>query len=358
MRAHTLRRIAQALAAAGIPLLLLSLLLPAVAWLTAVRPRLLVAAASIVMAGVASYLLILARIVRRRIPPPAPVAARFIRREGSLLAPYDGPAPAESLALQEEGHCILRRVFSRDEIDALRAEVLSVFERYPPDGRPFGSIELAGSMYRYEMFNRGALCQRAIEHRRILDVIEQLLGDDCHVIANTAWRNPPHHQGSSIGCDWHTDAGPHLPRSRGVEWPDALAYPIFVIGVHVYLEDCGPDDGPTGVIPGSHKSGQPPPADERWSDKLSYKGRTAVSHIVRAGDVGMFVSDVWHRRMPATERGKGRLFLQINYGRRDIAQRVLPCDAVNHVREEARARALTPRQQRLIGIHPAHFYDG
>lgn len=30
-----------------------------------------------------------------------------------------------------------------------------------------------------------------VGYTRILEVIEPLLGGDCHVIANTAWRNPP-----------------------------------------------------------------------------------------------------------------------------------------------------------------------
>lgn len=305
---------------------------------------------------IAVSLLATALPLRRRPHLPAPGHGRFLRRSASLLMLHDGPAPIETLQLQDDGHCVVRNVFTPGEVAALRSEVLDVFESFPPDGRPFSATEEQGRMYRYQMFNRSPLSQRALEHRRILDVIEPLLGDDCHVIANTAWRNPPRQ--ATLGQDWHTDAGPHVPRSPDIEWPEGMPYPIFVIGVHVYLEDCGTDDGPTGVIPGSHRSGQPPPPDRRWDDALSYRGRSAQSHIVKAGDVGMFVSDVWHRRMPASDGGKGRLFLQINYGRRDIAQRILLSREFHQASPEAVARAATQRQQQLIGIHPAHFYDG
>jgi hypothetical protein len=74
--------------------------------------------------------------------------------------------------------------------------------------------------------------------------------------------------------------------------------------------------------------------------------------------VSFFISDVWHRRMPPSPEAKGRFFLQTNYGRREIAQRILPTDVVNHVRPEAAARARTERERQLIGLHESVFYDG
>jgi hypothetical protein len=76
-----------------------------------------------------------------------------------------------------------------------------------------------------------------------------------------------------------------------------------------------------------------------------------------AGDVCLFVSDVWHRGTPS-DGGHGRLFLQVHYGRRDIAQRLRTTAEVNHLSPEARERAVTPRQRTLVGLHDAYFYDG
>jgi hypothetical protein len=77
----------------------------------------------------------------------------------------------------------------------------------------------------------------------------------------------------------------------------------------------------------------------------------------RAGDVALFVSDAWHRGTPAAG-GSGRLFLQVHYGRRDLAQRIRTTSEVNHVSEEAIARASTPRERTLVGLHDPYFYDG
>ncbi len=149
-----------------------------------------------------------------------------------------------------------------------------------------------------------------------------------------------------------------MPRAEGIEWPENIPYPIFVVGTHVYLQDCNLEDGPTAVIPGSHTSGRVPPRELVWDLDLPYRERSLEVHIANAGDVGFFVSDSWHRRLPPAENGAGRFFLQTNYARREIAQRVLPTDEVNHTREAARARALTERERQLIGLHRQVFYDG
>ena len=185
-----------------------------------------------------------------------------------------------------------------------------------------------------------------------------MIGDDCHVIACTAWRNPADPAHAPQGQEWHTDAGPHIPRSPDVDWPEDIPYPVFAICAHVYLDACGPLDGPTAFVRGSHKSGLPPPKEREFDLELEYRGVGTEPWLTEPGDVGFFVSDTWHRRMPPKPGGKGRFFLQINYARRDIAQRVLPTSVVNHTRPESRERARTERQRLLIGLHPERFYDG
>jgi hypothetical protein len=79
--------------------------------------------------------------------------------------------------------------------------------------------------------------------------------------------------------------------------------------------------------------------------------------LAAAGDVGLFVSDAWHRRRAPTARSRGRLFLQTNYGRRDIAQRIRPPGSCHHASAAALARATTERERTLLGLHPPGFYD-
>lgn len=281
----------------------------------------------------------------------------MIRKYLHYNRPFVGEAPEAAARLEADGHLHARDVFTVAEIAALRAEIEDVYERYPPDHRAGSPTREHAEMFRYQMFNRSALCQAAIANRGILDVLEPLLGDDCHAITCTSWRNPPGRDSAPNGQQWHVDGGPHIARPEGQEWPDHIPYPIFVVTTHIWLRDVSADDGQTAAIPGSHKSGRLPPHDRMWDLELSYRGRRGEVHRALAGDVTFFVSDVWHRRMPTTDACKGRFFLQTAYARREIAQRVLPCAEHNVAAEAARARATTERERQLIGIHPSSFYD-
>lgn len=271
-----------------------------------------------------------------------------------LIERVDHPG---ACSLEDDGHAFLPGAFSTETIDALRAEIADVYRYVPPDRRDNCLDPERAAMFRYQMFNRSPLCQEIIGRREILDALEPVLGDDCHVIACTAWRNPADPAHAPNGQEWHVDGGPHVPRPEGVPWPEAIPYPIFVITAHIYLEPCTLDDGPTAVLPGSHKAGRLPPFERRWDLDLTYEGKGGLAHVAEAGDVGFFVSDSWHRRLPPQESGSGRHFLQVNYARREIAQRVLPADVVNPVNDQARARAKTLRQRQLLGLHEQGFYD-
>ena len=134
----------------------------------------------------------------------------MIRRVGGYLA-YREEAPNEASAhLQAQGYVTVPAVFTSDEVAELQSEIEAIYEQMPPDGR--GPYTEAWPDFRYQMLNRSAACQRAIAHRGILDVIEPLLGEDCHVIANTAWRNPVTNGEPHGGVGWHIDAGPHRPK--------------------------------------------------------------------------------------------------------------------------------------------------
>jgi hypothetical protein len=271
-----------------------------------------------------------------------------IRRLLQNLGVYKGDAPAGTTQLETEGWTILTGVFGPAEVSELRESVDAIFDAIPPERLREDKAE-----FRYELLNRSAVCQAAVAHPRILEVIEPLLGEDCHVIANTAWRNPPTFEGGP----WHCDAGPHIPRAEGIPWDDRIPYPVFAIGAHIYLQDCSLDDGPTAVMPGSHRSGRLAPYDRMFDPDLTCEGRAPVVIEAAAGDVAMFVSDAWHRGLPATAEGRGRYFVQVHYGRRDIAQRIRPTHEVNHLSPEAIARAKTERERTLVGLHDPFFYD-
>ncbi len=280
-------------------------------------------------------------------------------KRGRNLGIRDTPVPTATAELERDGFAMVPGVFSPDEVAELKAEMTDLFAATRPDPRLPGSTEADYSDFRYEALNHSAAAQRAVAHPGVLEVIEPLLGEDCHVVSNTAWRNAPQREKApfDVGNPWHIDAGPHVPRPEGIEWDERIPYPVFMIGCHILLQDCPIESGPTGFIPRSHTSGRMPPVPDEVG-VISYKGSGPVAPLGVEGDVVFFVSDVWHRRMPTGPDDTGRFFLQVQYGRRDIAQRLRTTDNANHLSLDAIARAGSERERTVVGLHPAGFYDG
>ena len=282
----------------------------------------------------------------------------MIHKIGHLNRPFLGEPPHGSRRLEEDGHFLARGVLTPEKVGALRSEIESVYRDFEPDWRPGSGSREHAEMFRYELFNRSPMSQKVLGCRSILDVLEPLLGGDCHLVSCTSWRNPAGSKSAPRGQQWHVDGGPYVARASSQPWPSNIPYPIFVVTAQIYLQSVTIDDGPTAVLPGSHKSGQLPPVAREWDVDLEYEGRPGEVHLANAGDVTFFVSDAWHRRMPTTDACKGRFFIQAAYGRREIAQRIRLSSQLNAVSPEALERAVTKRQRQLLGIHDAVFYDG
>lgn len=281
----------------------------------------------------------------------------MLERKFGYLEVRSGDVPEAARTLHDRGYVVLPQVLSPAEVEELQTDIARVFSECPPDPRP--SAETTGDdVYRYEMLNRSAPCQRAVCSPAVLEVVEPLLGEDCHVIANTAWRNPVGQAGAHGGEMWHIDAGPHVPRPAGSVWPEEIPYPVFAVAAHFLLMDSRLEDGPTGVIAGSHRSGQHPPFASLRDAALEYQGEGCTPILARASDVALFVSDIWHRRMPTQAGEHGRFFLQAHYARRDIAQRLRTTAASGQLSQEAVSRAKTKRERTVIGLHDPLFYDG
>ena len=200
------------------------------------------------------------------------------------------------------------------------------------------------------MLNYGPRSQEVIGHPAILEAIEPLLGGDCHVIANTAWRNPP----TFTGGPWHCDAGPHVPRPADVEWDDRIPYPVFAIGAHIMLRDCPLACGPTAVVPGSHRSGRLAPEGAAPRSRTStYDGRPPVLLRPRPA--------TWRcscrtRGTAARRRGGWRRAVVPAGALRPPRHRPAPAPDGRGQPADAGGRARvpsTPRQRALVGLHDA-----
>jgi hypothetical protein len=156
-----------------------------------------------------------------------------IRRVGKNLGLLTTDAPLVSAELERDGRAVVRDALDADQVVGLAAELLDEFERSAAERTRTDRAE-----FRYEMLDRGPLSQRIVAHPRVLEVVEPLLGNDCHVIANTrgTTRRP-----SAVGRGTPTPGRPARPAY--VSKDDPIPYPVFAIGAHILLRDCLAADG-------------------------------------------------------------------------------------------------------------------
>lgn len=238
-------------------------------------------------------------------------------------------------ALHEDGFVLLPGLLDAAQV----AEVRGLIDALRPI-----HWDYEGLVDHYKcVFNRSPRWLPYLDPPGLIEVAEAALGEDCHVIGQTAWRCHP----DFIGGDMHQD---YLP----LRLPEALLLggfelPMFICTAQVYLDDIDHDLCPTWVIPGSHRAGRAPHPDER-----SWRGRAAEPVLCRAGDCLLFRSDLWHSGSRNLSQ-RTRYLLQVHYGRRMVAQKFSPY--LDWRFDPEVLAACTPRQRRLLGDHEAAEYD-
>ncbi len=242
-----------------------------------------------------------------------------------------------------EGYLIVRGALSPAEVRALRAGVERAFAG-PEDGY--------GPRIRVRMFERGPEFEALIDHPAAIDLVEALLGPDCHLIAENALKTGP---GETVAGHFHADEMVRFPLPLGITLDPRVRVPCFNVNTNYYLCDVGEELGPTQFVPGSHRSGRNPGAEDCDAHGSPvFEGRGAVSATGEAGDLVLWHDQLWHRGAPNRSAAGTRITQQAAYGRRFIAQRFYPF--INYrMPEEILARA-NPRRQRLLGMHPRGAY--
>ena len=189
-------------------------------------------------------------------------------------------------------------------------------------------------------FNRDLVFWRLMDKPGVIELAEATLGDDCHLVGMSAWRSGPGRPDQFLHSDWVP-----VPLPPDVATDPRVELPIFIATAHFYLNDITEEMGPTKFIPGSHRAGRPPEDGETDWNRV---GQENV--IVKAGDVVMFRSEIWHRGSANTS-DESRHLVQVHYGSRWISPRMPPY--LNKLQfDEALVAQATPRQRRLLGDHP------
>jgi ectoine hydroxylase-related dioxygenase (phytanoyl-CoA dioxygenase family) len=247
-----------------------------------------------------------------------------------------------------EGFLVLPDALSGAQVETLREGVERAFAAPDPRAEPYGRL---AEIWRPMMFECGEEFEEVVDNPRVIDLVEAILGRECHLIAMSCLRTGP---GQGIS-NWHADEEVRFPRPRDVPLDPRIPVPCFVLNFNYYLCDVDEELGPTQFVPGSHRSGrQPEPADRDPDGTPFYEGRGAVSAVAPAGAAVIWHDQTWHRGATNRSADRIRYVQQAPYGRRWVSQRFYPF--VNYrVPAEVLERA-NPRRKRLLGVHGVGAY--
>jgi ectoine hydroxylase-related dioxygenase (phytanoyl-CoA dioxygenase family) len=257
------------------------------------------------------------------------------------------PTPELLAQFNRDGFLVLPDVLSPTEVATLRTGLERVFNQHSAEA----DIYHMQDIWRPKMFEHGQEFEALIDHPGIADFAEAVLGNDCHMIAQTGLKTSP---GKTITF-WHLDDACRFPLPEGQKLPAEIPMPTYVINMNYYLCDVDEELGPTQFIPGSHRAGRVPRAEDNDADGTpSYEGKTLVSSCGKAGTLVLWNDQTWHRGGPNVSNGRVRWVIQTPFARRAIGLRYWP--HVNyHMPEDVIARA-NPRRKRLLGFHPIGAY--
>ncbi|MCX6379450.1 MAG: phytanoyl-CoA dioxygenase family protein [Armatimonadetes bacterium] len=257
--------------------------------------------------------------------------------------------PALVEQFHRDGYLVLPSMLSPDYVAELFEGVQKDFAEYNEESALYG--ETMQRIWRPKMFEHGEAFERLIDYSPAIDLVEAILGNDCHIIANSALRTGP---GDGIS-GWHADEAVRFPRPKGVPLDPRIPSPCFIVNLNYYLCDVDEELGPTEFIPGSHRSGRQPDAEDRDANgDPSYEGKGVFRAVGPAGTIVLWHDQTWHRGAPNRSKDRTRWVQQAPYGKRYISQRFYPF--LNYQMPAEILERANPRRKRLLGVHGLGAY--
>jgi ectoine hydroxylase-related dioxygenase (phytanoyl-CoA dioxygenase family) len=207
----------------------------------------------------------------------------------------------EQRQLDEQGFVVLDACMDPDLLNGLRSRILELFEQEGDRaGHEFKTEEHARRLA--NLVDKGEVFRRAIVHPRVLEHVRHVLGADCKLSSLNARSADPH---TDVGQPLHVDMG---------AVPDEKGY--WVCNTVWMLDDFTAENGPTRMIPGSHKWGTRP--QEVLADPFAPHPQEVLL-TGKAGTIAVMNAHMWHGGT-ANRTAAPRLAMHGFYCRRDKPQ--------------------------------------
>jgi len=235
------------------------------------------------------------------------------------LGVKDGLTAEQKRQLDEQGFFVVSDVFTAAEVGEMRSE----FERLRGIEGEYGGHEVhiePGAPRLSNLFNKSPAFDRCLTCKPTLAAAAELLGE-IRVYSLNA-RNPMKGQGQQ---PLHSD----VPRVSPNDWR--------VVNSMILLDDMTPTNGPTRVVPGSHKWVPINVPDVNMAEVTRIEVRPEDVAIIpkdpkathpkeikvtgKAGSVVVINGSIWHGGT-LNESGAQRRVLHLAIGRRDLPQQL------------------------------------
>jgi len=229
--------------------------------------------------------------------------------------------------LDDNGYVVLERAMGDQLLRALRTRILQLFEEEGDRaGHEFRSEEHAHRLA--NLVDKGEVFRRAIVVPPVLELVRHVVGADCKFSSLNARSADP---GTDVGQPLHVDMGA-IPDDRG----------YWVCNTVWVLDDFTRDNGPTRMVPGSHKWGTRP--QDVMSDPYAPHPQEELL-IAPAGTIVVMNAHMWHGGT-ANRTGSPRLAMHGFYCRHDKPQQQYQKQLL---RPEVQA-ALSPELRTLLAL--------
>ena len=216
------------------------------------------------------------------------------------------------------GYIILANAINPNQIIKLKDELYQVENK---NKNKFKKTDSDRHQVHKCFFENSPTTISLIESSVLYDFAQQVIADvpggrgntlTAHLIHNNAFIVPPGGRGQAPG--FHTDdclQNVNIP--EGKELPDWIKLPVLTCTWMCWLSDCeDPSNGPTWVVPGSHRFGRV--VDPVLAEKL------AIPTCGKAGTCVLVNNQLWHRGSANTSNVP-RDTLQLTFARRIIGHK-------------------------------------
>jgi ectoine hydroxylase-related dioxygenase (phytanoyl-CoA dioxygenase family) len=185
--------------------------------------------------------------------------------------PYDSPAAQ----IEVEGWWVAAGVVEVGLLDQVAAEL-------PAVGLRRGGIR--------DLLSASPGVGRLAEHPGVCEIAGKVLGPECFVVRALLFDKTPEtnwkvawHQDLTIAVARRIDVagyGPWSTKGDVVHVQPPVEVLERMLAVRIHLDDCGPENGPVRVLPGSHRHGRLDDADIRdWAKR----GSAVECQVARGG---------------------------------------------------------------------------